>query len=212
MAGAPKSLGRQVVWVLTFVFAFFLVKELMQTWYEHKSPEEIQHTLQVQMERLKVDAAKGKPGEPVAIAMQELATEQNAAKLATQSGDKKAETAADMYIGFLLINTKARPAFCKEQGIEIPAWIEAFENVNAAETARAREIHAKTGFHEDRMYALAADQFKKLVAEDINEIASDSKVSLRDACKVFEDRADEIAINMSYEKSQPTAYKALMTP
>jgi len=184
----------------------------MHTWFERGTSEQVRRAAQAQLDKFRAEATKENPGVPEAIALQEIATERGAAKLATQSGEQRIETAAEMYYGYLALNTIARPAFCREQGIAIPAWTVAFETANASETARAREIFAKTGLSENHLYELFADQFKEFVALDMNQIASDNKVPIRDACKLLQDHADEFVAIMRLDKSEPAVYKALMTP
>jgi hypothetical protein len=212
LAKKRKRLSKAALFIIVGAVAGGVVGGLKQTWYEYRSRQQQDAHVLTQIDKLKAEAVKERPDLPADIALQEKAKEITAAKIATQSADKKAETAADMYIGFLLINTKTRPAFCKEQGIDIPAWTAAFEKINATETAKARQIHSKVGFDEDRMYAMFADQMNKMVSDDMNGIATDNKGSLQDACKLFQDQADERASEMSFAKLQPAAYKALMTP
>jgi len=208
MAGAPKGWIPRVAGIVAFVVAFFVVFELKQNWTEKKAAERVS----AQIDKMKAEATKEKPDVPALVTLQEKMTKLSEAQLATESGEQKAETASRLYFGFYAMNIRARPAFCKEQGVDIPAWTAAFKKVNAPETARAREIFAKTGFDEDHEYGLFADHAKKLVADDMDSIANAYKVSVPDACKLFQEHADEFAAQMSFADVQPVVYRAVMTP
>jgi hypothetical protein len=208
MANAPKNWVQRAVWVAAFIVAFLVVRELKQNWNEKRDVERAT----AQMDKMKAEAAKEMPDVPTVTALQQKGTELSEAKLATQSGAKKSETASEMYFGFFALNTKARPAVCIEQGVDIPAWSAAFAKVNAPETARAREIFATTVFDENHWYGLMADQMKKFVTEDMIHFATAHKVSLPEACKLFQDHADVFAAEMSFADVQPVIYKALMIP
>ncbi len=215
MADAPKSLGQRALKVIAIViglFAFVVGKQFVQIWHEQRSEQEQAAKVATQMDKLRAEAIKEQPGVPVDTAMEKLATEQAEAKLATLSGAKKSELAAGLYFGFFAMNTKARPAFCKEQGVDIPVWTAAFEKVNAPETARTRLIFANIGFDENHGYAPVAAQLKKFVTDDMTQIATEYKMSLPDACKLLQSRADEFAARMSFADLEPVVYKALMVP
>ena len=215
MGDAPKGLGQRalkVVAVVVGLIAFVVGKQFVQTWHKQKSEQEQGAHVAAYWDKMRTEAVKEKPDQPIGEAMEEKAKKDATAQLKALSGDKKVQSAANMYVGFFLMNTKAMPTFCKEQGVAIPAWTAAFEKVNATETARARQIHARTGFDEDRFYALIVDQYKKLVADDMHDIAATNKISLKDACKRLQDHADDLAADMSLSNVQPDVYKALMIP
>jgi len=62
------------------------------------------------------------------------------------------------------------------------------------------------------VYALLADQFRKVVADDMNDMAATTKISLKDACNRLQDHAADLAAELSLSKVQPEVYKTLMTP
>src|ERR1017187_2818975 len=147
MADNPRTRRERVIWwLIAFVFAFFIVKEFRQTFW-HGGSEKVQVAkVAVDLEKMRAEAVKERPDAAPGTAFQEKATEVDDAKDAAQSGEKKAETAADLYFGFFAVNARARTEFCKVQGVDVSAWTAAFEKINARETARAKEIHAKKDY------------------------------------------------------------------
>jgi hypothetical protein len=201
------SAGKGAVSLLAIVLAYVAVRAFTQ----HSNEEKIVKAAAEKLETMKAQAHMEKPDVPVAIAVQEHATKEAASMVNAESGIKRANTAADIYFGFQYVNTNTRPAFCKAQGVEIPAWTIAFEKIHAPETARAMQIYANRGIDRNSLYAKLDDTFMKAVALDMNGIATQYKLSLPDSCKLFQDHAGELASAIEFSKSQPAVYAALMT-
>jgi hypothetical protein len=202
-----KNIGKGAVSVIAFVLAFLAVR----TFIQQSNEEKVVKAAAEKLETMKAQAQREKPDVPVAITMQENASKEATSKINAESGIEKTNTAADMYFGFLYVNTSTRPAFCKTQGVEIPAWITAFEKIHSAETARATQNFANRGIDSKSFYAKLNDSFMKFIVLDMNGIATQYKLSLPDACKLFQDHANELASAIELSKAQPAVYKALMT-
>lgn len=207
----PKSgIGKKAVWVVTFVVAFVAAKTAKQYWWDSQAMERGIAAASMELDQMREKAVKDNPGVMPSEAIRQEAVKQTTTKLASQSGDKKQDTAADMYFGFLFMNTKSRPAFCREYGVEIPAWTQAFEQMHAKETAQARSIYAKTHFDENTLIPFMLEQFRKSISDDMAGIANANKVSIKDVCQLFAEHGAELAKEMHISRAQPAVYKALM--
>jgi len=204
------GIGKASIWVFAFLVAFFGVKAAKQYWWDSRAIESGLASASKELDQMREQAVKGNPGVPVSEAFRQEAVKQSTAKLASQSGDKKQDTAADMYFGFLFVNTKARPEFCREYGVEIPAWTHAFEQLHTKETAQARAIYAKASVDENSLVPLLLEQWRKVISDDMTGIANTNNISIKEACQLFAERGSEFAMKMHISTVQPAVYKALM--
>ena len=113
-----RKLGHAVIWVLAFGVSFVAVKEYKQWSAERGAVEKAN----AHIDEIRTDAVKNRPPSE---AFRQEAVERSSKKLAAQSGSKQTETAADMFWGFLLVNTRELPLFCKEAGVDISPFVKA---------------------------------------------------------------------------------------
>ena len=197
---------RGSVWLAAFFVAFFGVKYAKQVWFDERAIAKVSADL----DQMRADATKARPDLPASQAYQQAASKQATTKLANQAGDKQAETAADMYWGFLFVNTRARVAFCRNLGIDISSFATAFERLHAAETAQAHAIYRRlSSVTEDDLYQKLKSQMLKTVGDDMTGVAKASNVSTTAVCQAFSSEGEEIAKEMLLSKTQPAIYEAL---
>ena len=200
-AGTKKALS-----VAVFVVAFLGVKYGVQSYRNYQAGANTEKF----MNQLQTDAVQKHPDVSASEALAQEVTALAAQKLASE-GDaaKRASTAADMFWGFYFINVRARPEFCREQGIDIGRFVEAFETGHVNELAKARSIYARSSVDENTIYAGIKPHLRKSIVQDMNDIAAANKVTVREACQLVADNADTLAAEMHLSKAQPAIFQAL---
>ncbi len=195
--------------ILAFIAAFLAVKYGMQAYREHQSVAKVEQSLS----QMQTEAAQKHPDAPASIALQQLATEQASKKIASETdAQKRASTAADMFWGFYFINVRERPEFCREQGTDIQPFVKAFEKGHTKELTQARTIYARSSADENKVYALLKTQFRKMIQQDMNDIAIANKITLKEACQLISENGESLAKEMHLSKVQPAVYQALSLP
>lgn len=138
-------------------------------------------------------AAAKKQGVPKTEAMREAGLAKVAAKLdAAEGADEKAVSAAEIFFGYLYMNTKARVAYCRERGVDIGPFTRAFTEFNATELARANTVFAGEGVDPETLWPMAQEGMMKLVAQDMKDVSASVGVPLEKTCAFFNEHAAEI--------------------
>ena len=200
---------KHVLSILAFITAFLAVKYGIQAYREHQAISKVEQS----MSQMQAEAAQKNPGAPVSIALQQVATEQASMKIASiTDSQKRASTAADMFWGFYFINVRERPEFCREQGADIQPFVKAFENGHTKELTQARTIYARSSADELKVYDLLKPQLRKMIQQDMNDISTAYKVTLKEACHLISENGESLAKEMHLSKLQPDVYQALSSP
>lgn len=202
-----NELAKKLLSVIAFAIAFLGVKYGFQYYQEQRAVSAVNQSI----EQLKKDAVLKHPNTDLSIAMQQEAISQAQTKLTTQTDKKKQlEDAASMFMGFFLINTRTRPEFCNEQGIDIQAFVTAFEKQHGVELRKARQVMIDSGMDDNKLYSLLEPQFQKMLLQDMNDISSTNKISMKDTCSLIADQGESLATRMHISKTQPKVYQVLL--
>ncbi len=195
--------------ILAFIITFLAGKYGIEAYREHQAVSKVEQSLS----KMQTEAAQKYPDAPVSIALHQVATEQASKKIASETDvQKRASIAADMFWGFYFSNVRERPEFCREQGADIQPFVKAFEKGHAKEFTQARTIYARSSADESEVYALFKPQLRKMIQQDMNDIATANKVTLKEACQLIAENGESLAKEMHLSKMRPAVYQALSSP
>lgn len=198
--------SKKLLPVVAFIAAFIAIKYGMETYREHETVAKAGKTL----DKIKADAIQKHPDDPISMAMQQEATEVTTKMITSQTDDlKRANISADIFWGFYFINVRERPEFCREQEVDIQPFVEEFERSHITEVSKARAIYAKVLADENKTYALIKSQLRKAIVQDMNDIATMHKISVKEACKLVSENANALVKEMHLSKLQPVVFQAL---
>jgi len=157
-------------------------------------------------------AIKEQPSLMRSEAERQVATKNASAMLAARTGKRQTYEAANLYFGFLMANTRARPDFCREQGVEIPTFTTTFEQIHKAETEKAKVLWAQEKGDMDAAWSALAANLRKGIQQDMEDEAKSGNLnSLKEACQSFELHGAEYANDMNLISVMPDVYKVLMS-
>jgi hypothetical protein len=181
--------------------AFYGVKSLRQP---SANPEQTAEAISRQMDDLRERAKREHPDLPPTDALKAVTAAESARKLAAQSGDQRANTAADMFWGFYWINTKARVEYCAERGVDLAPFASAFQKHHDAELQRAKSIYSAAGIDPQSALRTVQPELTKVVVQDMKDVAAGAKVPLEQTCALFNANAEQFAqlIELSPEVKQ----------
>lgn len=114
------------------------------------------------------------------------------------------------FLGFYIINTSVRGAFCSELGISISPFTAAFERLHVAELTKASELTSGATAQEKKVLTLLKPQFRKAVDEDMAEISFSQNIPVKDVCQIFSQQGEAFAQKMHISKVVPEVYATLM--
>jgi hypothetical protein len=167
-------------------------------------------TIDTTIDQLKTEAQKTHPKDSAAEGMQKAATDLIEKNLAKQPDDqKKALVAANTFWGFYYVNVRERKNFCNEQGVDIAPFVVAFTEGHKNELRKFRTITKLSDEGNETRYKLVQPAMRGVIAQDMADIATQEKVSLKAACQIFVDSGTEMAAAMNLTKLQPAVAAAL---
>jgi hypothetical protein len=98
--------------------------------------------------------------------------------------------------------------------VDISPFKEAFESAHKSEIDRTAAILAQHGRDiakdSEKLYVLLEGQFRKIISDDMQNIAKETNRDLPGACKAVAEHAKELIGEMQLEKTHPAMHKALM--
>lgn len=180
-----------------------------------KSLQKAAETLNKEFDEMRARAAKEQPDRPPSYVVADEMLKKGEAKLAAATTPaKKADVAADQFIGFYFVNTKTRAAYCNTLGVDITSFVKAFAEDHAGFYQKSRQIHNRDPHGADQIeagvYKMIEPQMQQFVAEDMKEAAKQNNVTEKRICEVFAENAREIAKEFALSAVNPTLYKAMM--
>lgn len=179
---------------IVFIVAFFVVKYGLELYNGHAAGFTAEHKL----EEMKQQGIKKHPDMPVSESMYHEAASMGSNILENESDpEKRLRTAAIMYFGFYLVNTRERPDFCNEQGVNISPFVSTFLKVQRSVHAKAKTVLSQTPYTEDKLYEMLQPQMRKIISQDMQDIASKSNTTIKGACELISASGEVLASKMS---------------
>jgi hypothetical protein len=146
-----------------------------------------------EVDKLQAEAAQKHPGMAKSDAMKAVSEERAGEILKKGDAETRAKNAASIFFGSYFMNTRARPAYCKQRGVDLAPFVAAFDQAHREELARAREIFVRGGIHPESMVATVQDQFMVMVDQDMKDFAAGANVQPDSACELFNQNSKLIA-------------------
>lgn len=149
--------------------------------------------VKAEVDRLEAEARRAHPGMAPSDAMKEVALRQAREAMAQGDAKTRAQKAAGIFFGAYVMNTRARPAWCRQRGVDLTPFATAYTRVHRDELARTQAIFAEAGLNPETFAAPLETQFVPMVEQDMRDFANGAGVPLDKACAVFNEKAEQIA-------------------
>jgi len=156
-----------------------------------RPPSEAQ--IKAEVDRLQAEAQRTHPGMPASDAMKEVATRQAKEAMARGDARSRAQTAAGIFYGAYLLNTRARPAWCRQHGVDLSPFAQAYEAEHRDELVRSQAIFADAGLKPETFAPQLEAQFLGMVEQDMRDFSNGAGVPLTQACGLFNEKAPQLA-------------------
>ena len=96
-----------------------------------------------------------------------------------------------------------------KHGVDVVAFVSAFERAHKAELLKARSVYAGSGMDETKLYEELRPTARKVIEQDMRDVAAAHGFSISQACEALIAAAEEIAAEMHLSKMQPAVFEAL---
>jgi len=193
--------------MVSLALAYFTVQFGMDYYREYA----VVKSVDAEIQALREDARKNNPDQPEVIAVHDAAKKKTAENInAKTSVIEKQKTAAGNFIGFYLVNYRQRAEFCRDQGVDISPFIQAFAESHTDEYSMAVKAISAAASDVDKLYDMLKPQLVTVIEQDMTYIAKQNEVSLAEACQLISDNVSILMPDMHISVMQPVVYKALM--
>ena len=201
-----KLLGKLAAFAAAALAGYFAIGSWMKDVNEDHAVAKVAATI----DELRDQGMQKHPDLPISEATRQEALSRSVATLNAETDpSKRRTTAAANFLGFYIVNTQERARYCREQGVDIAAFVTAFEQGHAKELAAARPIVARTGISEDKLYGMLSAQLRKIVEQDIADIAKSANLSAQGACEFIATNGVALAAEMHVSKQHPQVFEIL---
>jgi len=188
------------------IVTVMLVKYLMNLPLE----QPVASKMEQHIEQLRRESIGKHPELPISEAMRRDALERTEADLRSQlTEQKRLAAAAAQFFGFYLMSTQTRADYCREQGVDIETYLDAFRRAHATELAKVRKATLQNPIDEIQLYAELEPEFRKAAVQGFKDFASMYKISIRDTCKLFSKNGPAMAGAMHLSKLNPSLYQMI---
>lgn len=185
-----NKIAKGALGLVVALLAFYGVRALKQ---QTMSREPTGAEIAQKMDELRAQAEREHPTMAKSDALKQVASDESAKKLKTQTAQQRVNTAADMFWGFYFMNTKARADYCAQRGVDLAQFTQAFEKEHASELARAKIVYANAGIDPDALAKQLGAEFEKSIDQDMKDVTTGAQIPLEQACGWFNDNAEQIA-------------------
>lgn len=212
MSDKKSWMQNKIVWLVSFIVMFLVVKELKTIWFtsqkEQKVSENTSQSIQKEIEKAKNNTSDG--GGYAMETLQKNVQKNINEQLANEKDEnKKIASAANTLYGAYTLNVKARPLYCEKLGVRMDDFVREYKKVNSTLYQAIYAIQVKdfsknkATFDENQMFNMMKDGLLKVVELDTSDMATQYKLSNKDVCKVLNQEAVEIAKGMNLRLLQP---------
>jgi hypothetical protein len=159
--------------------------------------------------KMERDALKKYPGKPRTEGLAYIAAERATQELNSAADPKeRAFKAAQIFFGFYLVNTRARPAFCQKEGVDISEFVRLFAQDYKTEYTLAVDIVRRRGITEDKIYRPISGALERMIETEMFGLRN-YRYSNKQVCETFAQRAPFYVNQIDLRRRQPDVIRAL---
>ncbi len=201
-------MGKKIVSVVIFLAVFFGIRYGMDYYQKYSNAKQLNQEITA----LRETAREAYPDDHESVALQKAAVKSLEENLNSKASDEeKLQTAAGSFFGFYLVNYRQRTDYCKDQGVDITSFANAFKQAHTNEFAIAEKALSTTTADLDELFATIQPQIVSVIEQDMEYIASENDMSIADACQLISDHADVLVPEMHMSVIQPAVHKVLVS-
>ncbi len=109
---------------------------------------------------------------------------------ATKTREERVNLAAQVFLGFWMINGEARGELCEKNGVDFTRFVEKFERRNRRQHEKALAYLEAAGLDEERLYKSRRDNLMQKLRMQMLYVNGIDAMSIEDACYFMLKQAD----------------------
>lgn len=169
----------------------------------HRQPTAAE--VKAEVDDLRAEAAKQHPGMSQTDAMKQVAEAKTHRMMDGADAHTRQRMAAQIFYGSYFLNTRFRPEYCRQQGVDIAPFVAAYNEVHGEELTRAQAIFAGAGQPPEAILPIVQAELSRMAAQDMNDIGAAQHTTPDATCKLFNDNARAFAAAIALPPQVRTA-------
>jgi hypothetical protein len=146
-----------------------------------------------EVDKLRAEAAQKHPGMSQTDAMKQVAAAKAGDMMRNAAPAQRVQMAANVFYGSYFMNTRVRPAWCRDRGVDISPFASAYERAHGAELSKAKAAYAGTGRSPEEILPIVEPELRRMVEQDMKDVGDSLKLTPEKTCNAFNDNADAFA-------------------
>jgi hypothetical protein len=161
--------------------------------------------------KMEREAQRQQPGKPIAVAMNNYAIGKASEELAaTASPEERRLKAAQIFIGYYLINTRGRAEYCQERGVDVSAFVDEFARLHRPQYDRAAALLEAKRVTVEKIWSITRGAMERPLKHDMGSYGPPPRPGQPSACEELAKRAKFFARKLDLRERQPDVHSALM--
>lgn len=146
-----------------------------------------------EVDKLRAEAAQKHPGMSQTDAMKQVAAAKASDMMRKAAPAQRVQMAANVFYGSYFMNTRVRPAWCRDRGVDISPFASAYERAHGEELSKAKAAYAGTEHSPENILPIIEPELRRMVERDMKDVGDSLKLSPEKTCSAFNDNADAFA-------------------
>jgi hypothetical protein len=146
-----------------------------------------------EVDKLRAEAAQKHPGMSQTDAMKQVAAAKAGDMMRKAPTAQRVQMAANVFYGSYFMNTRVRPAWCRDRGVDISPFASAYERAHGEELSKAKAAYAGTEHSPENILPIIEPELRRMVEQDMKDVGDSLKLSPEKTCSAFNDNADAFA-------------------
>ena len=152
--------------------------------------------------------------QPAPYALAEEAVKASGERLSGASGESKAQEAAGQFLGFYLVNVRARREYCQRLGVDITPFVKAFSAEHKDLYEKSRKIIARGPYSpnqvEEKLYNMMQPTIQTTVGDAMRTMGSEVHASEQQVCAAFNANGAKVANAFQLSTLNPALYRVML--
>jgi hypothetical protein len=146
-----------------------------------------------EVDALRAEAAQKHPGMSQTDAMKQVAAAKAGDMMRKAPSRQRVLIAANVFYGSYFMNTRVRPAWCRDRGVDISSFASAYERAHGDELSKAKAAYAGTGHSPENILPIVGPELRRMVEQDMKDVGDSLKLTPEKTCAAFNENADAFA-------------------
>lgn len=209
-----KSFAKRLLWAVSFVAAFAITRVVTQWYFDGQRLQNEANSSSQMFNTLRAKAIAEHPNQPAPYALAEEAVKASGERLSGASGESKAQEAAGQFLGFYLVNVRARREYCQRLGVDITPFVKAFSAEHKDLYEKSRKIIARGPYSpnqvEEKLYNMMQPTIQTTVGDAMRTMGSEVHASEQQVCATFNANGAKVANAFQLSTLNPALYRVML--